>query len=46
MEFKFDNTIINTINMKFNGFLEMLKSLIKIYNTWCVDNWDCFTQYD
>jgi hypothetical protein len=33
MEFKFDNTIINTLNMKFNGFLEMLKSLITIYNT-------------
>jgi hypothetical protein len=31
MEFKFDNTIINTLNMKFNEFLEMLKSLITIW---------------
>jgi hypothetical protein len=30
MEFKDDNTIINTLNMKFNEFLEMLKSLIVI----------------
>jgi hypothetical protein len=30
MEFKDDNTIINTLNMKFNGFLEMLKSLITL----------------
>jgi hypothetical protein len=30
MEFKDDNTIINILNMKFNGFLEMLKSLIAI----------------
>jgi hypothetical protein len=30
MEFKDDNTIINTLNMKFNEFLEMLKSLITI----------------
>jgi hypothetical protein len=30
MEFKFDNTIINTLNMKFNEFLEKLKSLITI----------------
>jgi hypothetical protein len=30
MEFKDDNTIINILNMKFNGFIEMLKSLIAI----------------
>jgi hypothetical protein len=30
MEFKFDNTIINTLNMKFNEFVEMLKFLITI----------------
>jgi hypothetical protein len=36
MEFKFNNTIINTLNMKFKGFLKMLKSLITIYNTWLV----------
>jgi hypothetical protein len=29
MEFKDDNTIINTLNMKFDGFLEMLKSLLQ-----------------
>jgi hypothetical protein len=33
MEFKYDNTIINTLNMKFNGFLEMLKFLITIWET-------------
>jgi hypothetical protein len=38
MEFKFDNTIINTLNMKFNGFLDVLKIFITIYNTSCVDN--------
>jgi hypothetical protein len=31
IEFKFDNTIINTLNMKFNEFLEMLKSFITIW---------------
>jgi biotin synthase-related radical SAM superfamily protein len=31
MKFKFDNTIINILNMKFNEFLEMLKSLIRIW---------------
>jgi hypothetical protein len=46
MEFKFDDTIINTLNTKFNGFLEMLKSLVTIYNTWCVDNWACCAQYE
>jgi hypothetical protein len=46
MEFKDDNIIINTLNMKFNGFLEILKFLITIYNTWCVDNWVCCTQYE
>jgi hypothetical protein len=46
MEFKFDNIIINTLNMEVNGFLEILKSLITIYNTWCVDNWVCCTQYE
>jgi hypothetical protein len=46
MEFKFDDTIINTLNMKFNGFLEMLESLVTIYNTWCVYNWACCTQYE
>jgi hypothetical protein len=31
MESKFDNTIINTLNMKFKGFLnERMKSLITI----------------
>jgi hypothetical protein len=46
MAFRFDNAIINTLNMKFNGFLEVLKSFITIYNTWCVDNWVCCTQYE
>jgi hypothetical protein len=32
--------------MKFNEFLEMLKSLIIIYNNWRVDNRACFTQYE
>jgi hypothetical protein len=35
MEFKDDNTIINTLNMKFLEFLnERMKSLITVYNTW------------
>jgi hypothetical protein len=32
--------------MKFNGFLEILKSLITIYKTWCGDNWVYCTQYE
>jgi hypothetical protein len=30
-KFKFDNTIVNTLNMKFNEFLVKLKSFITIY---------------
>jgi hypothetical protein len=43
MEFKLDNTIINTLNMEFKGFQVVMKSLITLHNTGCVD-WVCFTQ--
>jgi hypothetical protein len=32
--FKDDNTIINTLNMKFNGFINEKNEIL--YNTYCV----------
>jgi hypothetical protein len=37
MEFKIDNTIINTLNMKFDGFLEIEIMYYNIRHLVCVD---------